>query len=95
MSKTDELRNFVSKLFEQATDKHIIEQVGAVTSKIDEIEQEQTAKQEEYNTLLKDYKDVVVHQSFKPNKAETGATIPNAFNNEEAFMSALEANFTK
>lgn len=85
MSKTEELRQFVAKLFEQAEDKAIIEQVGAVTSKINEIEQEQSAQQEKYSSLLNDYKDVVMHQSFKPNKGETGAEIQSMFNADEAF----------
>ena len=64
MSKCEELKNFISQLFETATDKAIIEKTAVVSSKIDEIEAEQKASSEEYNKLLKDYKDVVIHSSF-------------------------------
>ena len=79
MNKLDELKDYVSKLFENATEKDIIEKAAVVSSKIDEIASEQTKQQEEYNSLLKDYKEVVIHSSFKPaNNADKGADIPSA-----------------
>lgn len=93
MSKTAELRNMISQLFEAATDKETISKVGAVSSKIDEIEAEQTASQESYQSLLKDYKDVVIHSSFKPlNNSDKGADGPiTSFDPNEAFEAALKS----
>lgn len=79
MSKLDDLRNYVSQLFEAATDKGVIEKAAVVSSKIDEIASEQKKQEEDYNSLLKDYKEVVIHSSFKPvNNADEGAGIPAA-----------------
>lgn len=75
----DELRNYVSKLFENATEKSVIEQAAVVSSKIDELASQQKKQEEEYNKLLKDYKEVVIHSSFKPlNSSDEGAKLPNA-----------------
>ena len=79
MNKLDELKEYVTKLFENATEKSVIENAAVVSNKIDEIAQEQKRAQEDYNSLLKDYKEVVIHSSFKPaNSADKGADIPNA-----------------
>ena len=97
--KLDELRNYVSKLFESATEKTIIEQAAVVASKIDEIASEQKKQEEDYNKLLKDYKDVVIHSSFKPaNQADKGADIPSAGHQsldnifDDAIKHAMENN---
>lgn len=97
MSKTAELRNMISQLFEAATDKDTIQKVGAVSSKIDEIEAEQTASQADYNSLLKDYKEVVIHSSFKPlNQSDRGADSPIAvFDPNQAFEDALKMAMDK
>lgn len=77
MNKLEELRDYVSKLFESATEKGIIEQAAVVSSKIDEIASEQKKQEDDYNALLKDYKDVVIHSSFKPlDKSDKGAALP-------------------
>lgn len=74
MDKLAELKQFVAQLFDAATDKTVIEKSAVVSQKIDEIEQEQTKLQEDYRNLLKDYKDAVLHSSFKPT-----ASGPNGF----------------
>ena len=81
MSKTEELRNYISQLFQASTDKTVIEKAAVVTNKIDEIEAEQKASNESYEKLLKDYKDVVLHSSFKPlNREDKGADGPSTQN---------------
>ena len=97
--KLDELKDYVTKLFESTTEKDIIEKAAVVSSKIDEIAQEQKRAQEEYNSLLKDYKEVVIHSSFKPaNSADKGADIPSANSANldsiiaEALKKAMEEN---
>ena len=49
MSKTEELRQYISQLFQASTDKAVIEKAAVVTNKIDEIEAENKASQESYN----------------------------------------------
>ena len=81
MSKINELRDYISKLFEAGTDKNAIEKAAVVSDKIDEIEAEQKASNESYEKLLKDYKDVVLHSSFKPlNSEDRGADGPSTQN---------------
>lgn len=102
MNKLEELRQYVSKLFESATEKSIIEQSAVVSSKIDEIASEQKKQEDDYNALLKDYKDVVIHSSFKPlDKSDTGAKLPSAgYQNldslfDNAIKNAMEDNKNK
>lgn len=97
MSKLDELREHVAKLFANATDKSVIEQAAVVSNKIDEIAVEQKQQTDDYSKLLNDYKDVVIHSSFKPlNSSDKGADIPmTSFNETEAFESALKSVMEK
>ena len=86
MTKLEELRAHVAKLFAQATDPETIKQSALVDQKIKEAEEEQTKLQGDYQKLLGDYKDVVLHTSFKPNTGETEpGGVPNAFDPEAAF----------
>lgn len=66
MGKLDELRNLVAETFKEVTDADMIKRVGALDQKINEIEQADKEKDQKYEGLLKDYKDVVLHSSFKP-----------------------------
>lgn len=92
MSFTTELRQLISQLFDAATDKETIAKSAVVSSKIDEIEAEQKASKENYDALLKDYKDVVLHTSFKPlNASDKGADGPTAnLDPNQAFEEALK-----
>lgn len=85
MNKLEELKQFVAQLFDAATDKTIIEKSAVVSQKIDEIEQEQDLKAKEYQELLKDYKDAVLHTSFKPNPGDNTGGVPGSFDPEAAF----------
>lgn len=92
MSKLDELRNYVANLFEKATEKDVIEKAAIVSNKIDEISEEQKTSEENYNKLLKDYKDVVLHSSFKPQQGETSTYEPvPSFDPEKAFEEAIKS----
>ena len=68
MDKLQELKDHVAKLFAAATDPEIIKNAAVVDQKIKEVEEEQKKQQEDYTKLLGDYKDVVLHSSFKPNE---------------------------
>lgn len=93
MSKTEELRNYISQLFQASTDKAVIEKAAVVNNKIDELEAENKASQESYDKLLKDYKDVVLHSSFKPvNQADKGADLSStSFDPAKQLQAALES----
>ena len=93
MSKTEELRNYISQLFQASTDKAVIEKAAVVNNKIDELEAENKASQESYDKLLKDYKDVVLHTSFKPvNQADKGADLSStSFDPAKQLQAALES----
>ena len=93
MSKTEELRNYISQLFQASTDKTVIEKAAVVNNKIDELEAENKASQESYDKLLKDYKDVVLHTSFKPvNQADKGADLSStSFDPAKQLQAALES----
>lgn len=85
MTQLDELKQFVAQLFDAATDKTIIEKSAVVNQKIDEIAKEQETKDKEYRELLKDYKDAVLHTSFKPNPGDNSGGVPGSFDPEAAF----------
>ena len=79
MATLEELRKHIADLFAAAEDKNIISQAAVVSNKIDELEAEQNKEKENYNKLLNDYKDVVLHSSFKPlNNRDAGAGVPQA-----------------
>ena len=85
MNKLEELKQFVAQLFDAATDKTIIEKSAVVSQKIEEIQQEQAQKEQDYLTLLRDYKDAVLHTSFKPNPGDNSGGVPSSFDPEETF----------
>ena len=86
MNKLEELKQFVAQLFGAATDRTIIEKSAVVDQKIEEIAQEQQEKEQEYQALLKDYKDAVLHTSFKPNPGDNSGGVPGSFDPEAAFQ---------
>lgn len=86
MNKLEELKNYVADLFGAATDKTIIEKSAVVSQKIEEIEKEQTQLSSDYQKLLTDYKDVVLHSSFTPAKSEVVDGTPGNFDPEAAFQ---------
>ena len=84
-NKLDELKQFVAQLFDAATDKTIIEKSAVVNQKIEEIAKEQETKDKEYRELLKDYKDAVLHTSFKPGPGDNSGGVPGSFDPEATF----------
>lgn len=86
MDKLEELKSYVANLFSAATDKQIIEKSAVVSQKIEEIEQEQTKLRSDYQSLLKDYKDVVLHTSFKPTDGDNSGGVPGSFDPDAAFQ---------
>ena len=75
----------MADLFGAATDKTIIEKSAVVSQKIEEVEQEQTQLRSDYQKLLTDYKDVVLHTSFKPSSGDNSGGVPGSFDPDAAF----------
>lgn len=96
MNKLEELKNFVADLFSTATDKTTIEKSAIVSQKIDEIATEQNKLSESYTSLLKDYKDVVLHSSFKPTEqtmsVDSGVPGVSTFNGEELISNFINTH---
>lgn len=86
MDKLEELKKYVADLFGAATDKTIIEKSAVVSQKIEEVEQEQTQLRSDYQKLLNDYKDVVLHTSFKPTEGDNSGGVPGSFDPDAAFQ---------
>lgn len=91
MGKLQELKDMVAKMFENATEKENIEQLAKVNNTIAEIETEQKALEDKNAELIKDYKDLVKHTSFKEeSKVEPRSTgsgnLPSVEEALKAFM---------
>lgn len=76
MSKLEELRTLVAGLFETATEKEDIERLAKVNSSIEAVETEQKELETKNAELIKSYKELVKHTSFKeqPKQVETQPT---------------------
>ena len=81
MGKLDELKQMVSDLFSSSAEKTVIEKAALVSNKIDEAQQEQKALVDKEAELMKSYKDLVLHTSFKeaPQAADNPAAAAPSF----------------
>lgn len=68
MSKLEELRQIVKEQFDKAETKEQIDCFAAIKSKFDEVSEEQEEIERQNAELIKSYKDLVQHTSFKPEK---------------------------
>ena len=80
-SKLDELRQQVSELFKNATEKEVIEKAAVVSNTIDAAQAEEKALIDKNADLMKSYKDLVLHTSFKdaPQAADNPAAAAPSF----------------
>lgn len=85
MDKLTELKQQVASLFAAATDRTTIEKAAIVNQKIDEAIEEVKKKDSDYEALLKDYKDVVLHSSFKPQTGDNQSQGPSSFDPDALF----------
>lgn len=92
MSKLEELRQTVAKMFENAEQKEQIEQLAKVNNSIAEVEQEQNELLNKNAELIKSYKELVKHTSFKeqPQETATQATgvVPSLEDALKAFLAS-------
>ena len=75
MSKLEELKTIVADMFKDADDKESIEKLAKVNNAIGEVSKEQDDIVSKNAELLKSYKDLVQHTSFKDDK-KPGDTVP-------------------
>ena len=71
MSRLEELRQIVADAFKTADTKESIEQLATINNKIDEVNQEQASLESKNAELIKSYKDLVQHTSFKDDNVPT------------------------
>lgn len=96
MSKLEELRNTIAKMFENAKEKEQIEQLARVNNSIAEVEQEQKQLIEKNAELIKSYKELVKHTSFKEQPQETATqTIGDVPSLEDALKVFLASKNNK
>lgn len=70
MNSLEELREAVKKAFEGATDKQLIDTFSNINSLVDGVEKEQKALESKDAELIKSYKDIIAHTSFKPAQSD-------------------------
>lgn len=92
MGKLEELRNLVSEMFSKAEDKSAIEALSVINKAVDDVEAEHNKLIAENKELLKDYKELVVHTSFKDSQNQPQDTISGqvGISIDEALQKALE-----
>ena len=91
-SKLQALKNVVAKMFENATEKEQIENLAKLNNSIDEVEQEQNELTSKNAELIKSYKELVKHTSFKEEPkldTPTSADLPSF---EESLNNFLASN---
>lgn len=64
-SKLEQLRNMVATMFEKAEEKGQIENLAKLNNVIDEVEKEQNELTSKNGELIKSYKELIKHTSFK------------------------------
>lgn len=91
MGKLEELRLLVADAFEKATIKADIDRLARIQSSIDEVSEEQNQLMESNASLIKDYKNLVMHTSFNTGEKpadQTGTSAPVSFDDAlKNFMS--------
>lgn len=70
MNSLEQLREAVKKAFEGATDKQLIDTFSNINSLVDGVEKEQEALESKDAELIKSYKDIIAHTSFKPAQSD-------------------------
>ncbi len=91
MTKLEQLKQTVAQMFENATEKEDIERLAKVNNSIAEVEQEQKELTDQNAELIKSYKELVKHTSFKekPKEVETQPTRSQAPSLEEELAKFL------
>ena len=70
MNSLEQLREAVKKAFDGATDKQLIDTFSNINSLVDGVQKEQEALESKDAELIKSYKDIIAHTSFKPAQSD-------------------------
>lgn len=70
MTSIEELRNAIKQVFDNATDKQLIDSLSNINSLVDNVAKDQTTLESKNAELIQSYKDIVQHTSFKPKENE-------------------------
>ena len=91
MTKLEELRQLVAESFKEATEKQDIERLAKINNAIEDVSKEQDELIAKNADLIKSYKDLVQHTSFKAddNVVATDDIAPVAVSFEEALQDWL------
>lgn len=93
MTKLEELRQLVKQQFDKAETKEQIDTLAQIKNKFDEVSKEQEQIEQQNAELIRSYKDLVRHTSFKPEREpvdNAGATTVPTF--EDALSNFLKEN---
>lgn len=92
MTKLEELRQLVADSFKEATEKQDIERLAKINNAINEAKVEQDELVAKNADLIKSYKDLVQHTSFKEDKSAATDDIAPA---NISFEAALQEFMSK
>ena len=92
MTKLDELRQIVKEQFDKAETKEQIDCFAAIKQKFDEVQREQEGIEQQNAELIKSYKDLVQHTSFKPEKEPIDTIDHQPASFEDALNNFLKEN---
>lgn len=92
MTKTEQLRATIAALFENAKEKDLIEGLAKVNSAVDDVEAENKELTDKNADLIKSYKELVKHTSFKEAPKATETQPSHEAPDLEASLKAFLAN---
>lgn len=68
MTNMEKLRSQLQALLDKAESKDAIGELTTISNTLDDVQKDVEATQAEYKDMLKDYKEMVKHTSWKPDK---------------------------
>lgn len=90
MGKLDELKQLVAESFQAATEQQDIERLAKINNAIEDVSKEQDALVAKNAELIKSYKDVIAHTSFKVDSSKvTDDVAPTPVSFEDALKSFM------
>lgn len=91
MGSLEQLRNLVAEMFAKSENKSDIEALSAIQNACDNVEAEHNKLQEENKELLKDYKELITHTSFKDQRNMPSNTVDgNTVSIDDAIANAIK-----
>ena len=92
MGSLQKMKELVADMFNKAQNKEEIETLSQLSNVCDEVEAEHNKLQTENQDLMKDYKELIKHTSFKDPNNKPSETIDGVkeLNIDEALAKAIE-----